>query len=310
MTYSEFCSELTLKLISRAKNELLPVRETMKKNNGVFHDALILTSPGCPASPVVYLEPLYKEHLSGTPLDTIAGSVIAGLDRTPPFAPITCLDLKDPETIKDRIAFRLISKERNRLLLDTIPWIPFLDLAIVFFLKLDSDPDSTVTALIPASLSESWQLSPEDLFKIAIQNMPSLFPPQLTPLEELLFQNFHPGFITPNTCPIYVLTNNSGTCGAACMLYENIIKDFADCWESDVIIFPSSIHEVLIMADEKLYDYDALSQMVAEINRDVVSEEEVLSDFIYIFSRTEEAFTIWPLDSSCRISQEGETGNP
>lgn len=310
MTYSEFCSELTLKLISRAKNELLPVRETMKKNNGVFHDALILTSPGCPASPVVYLEPLYKEHLSGTPLDTIAGSVIAGLDRTPPFAPITCLDLKDPETIKDRIAFRLISKERNRLLLDTIPWIPFLDLAIVFFLKLDSDPDSTVTALIPASLSESWQLSPEDLFKIAIQNMPSLFPPHLTPLEELLFQNFHPGFITPNTCPIYVLTNNSGTCGAACMLYENIIKDFADCWESDVIIFPSSIHEVLIMADEKLYDYDALSQMVAEINRDVVSEEEVLSDFIYIFSRTEEAFTIWPLDSSCRISQEGETGNP
>ena len=269
MTYSEFCSELTLKLISRAKNELLPVRETMKKNNGVFHDALILTSPGCPASPVVYLEPLYKEHLSGTPLDTIAGSVIAGLDRTPPFAPITCLDLKDPEIIKDRIAFRLISKERNRLLLDTIPWIPFLDLAIVFFLKLDSDPDSTVTALIPASLSESWQLSPEDLFKIAIQNMPSLFPPQLTPLEELLFQNFHPGFITPNTCPLYVLTNNSGTCGAACMLYENIIKDFADCWESDVIIFPSSIHEVLIMADEKLYDYDALSQMVTEINRDV-----------------------------------------
>ena len=310
MTYSEFCSELTLRLISRAKNELLPVRKTMKKNNGVFHDALILTSPGCPASPVVYLEPLYKEHLSGTPLDTIVGSVIAGLDRTPPFTLITCLDLKDPETIKDRIAFRLISKERNRLLLDTIPWIPFLDLAIVFFLKLDSDPDSTVTALIPASLSESWQLSPEDLFKIAIQNMPSLFPPQLTPLEELLFHNSHPGFITPNTCPLYVLTNSSGTCGAACMLYENIIKNFADRWESDVIIFPSSIHEVLIMADEKLYDYDALSQMVAEINRDVVSEEEVLSDFIYIFSRTEEAFTIWPLDSSCRISQEGETGNP
>ncbi len=310
MTYSEFCSELTLRLISGANNKLLPVRETMKKNNSVFHDALILTSPGCPVSPVVYLEPLYKEHLSGIPLDTIAGSVISCLDRTPPFTPITCLDPKDPETIKDRIAFRLISKERNRLLLDTVPWIPFLDLAIVFFLKLDSDPDSTVTALLPASLSEGWQLSPEDLFKIALQNMPSLFPPRLTPLEELLFHNSHPGFVTPNTCPLYVLTNSSGTCGAACMLYENIIKDFADRWESDVIIFPSSIHEVLIMADKKLYDYDALSQMVADINRDVVSEEEVLSDFIYIFSRTEEAFTIWPLDSSGRISQEGETGNP
>ena len=87
------------------------------------------------------------------------------------------------------------------------------------------------------------------------------------------------------------------------MLYENIIKDFADRWESDVIIFPSSIHEVLIMADKKLYDYDALSQMVADINREVVSEEEVLSDFIYIFSRAEEAFTIRPLDSSGHISQ-------
>ena len=303
MTYSEFCSELTLRLISGANNKLLPVRETMKKNNSVFHDALILTSPGCPVSPVVYLEPLYKEHLSGIPLDTIAGSVISCLDRIPPFTPITCLDPKDPETIKDRIAFRLISKERNRLLLDTVPWIPVLDLAIVFFLKLDSDSDSTVTALLPASLSESWQLSPENLFKIAIQNMPSLFPPRLTPLEELLFHNSHPGFVTPNTCPLYVLTNSSGTCGAACMLYENIIKDFADHWESDVIIFPSSLHEVLIMADKKLYDYDALFQMVADINREVVSEEEVLSDFIYIFSRAEEAFTIWPLDSSGHISQ-------
>lgn len=84
---------------------------------------------------------------------------------------------------------------------------------------------------------------------------------------------------------LHVLTNRRGIYGASCMLYRDIIKDFADQEETDVIILPSSIHEVLLFPDHLMFDHAFLCRTVQEINREDVSEEDVLSDRIYIFSR-------------------------
>ena len=62
------------------------------------------------------------------------------------------------------------------------------------------------------------------------------------------------------------------------MLYRDIIKDFADQEETDVIILPSSIHEVLLFPDHLIFDHAFLCRTVQEINREDVSEEDVLSD--------------------------------
>ena len=91
---------------------------------------------------------------------------------------------------------------------------------------------------------------------------------------------------------LHVLTNRRGIYGASCMLYRDIIKDFADQEEADVIILPSSIHEVLLFPDHLMFDHAFLCRTVQEINREDVSEEDVLSDRIYIFSR--ETGTIIP----------------
>lgn len=310
MTYSVFCSVLTLSLSACLEPGIRPVRDTIRKNNGVSHDVLILNRYGRSPSPVIYLEPLYEMYRSGSTVDAIVTSVLSRTKCRLPFSPEICLKSGDLDTVKDRIAFRLISKERNEELLASIPWIPFLDLSIVFFLSIESGSDSTVTALIPNHLLNSWGLSPSELFSIAKVNTPILFPSVISRIEDLIFEKVSRNETTssPETLPspfpvssLHVLTNSAGLYGAACMLYENEIKDFASLWEADVIILPSSIHEVLLMPDFQLYDYDGLSRMVTDINKAEVPEEDILSDHIYLYSRAESSFRIWSSACFCRM---------
>ena len=115
--------------------------------------------------------------------------------------------------------------------------------------------------------------------------------------------------IPENGPALHVLTNRRGIYGASCMLYRDIIKDFADQEEADVIILPSSIHEVLLFPDHLMFDHAFLCRTVQEINREDVPEEDVLSDRIYIFSR--ETGTIIPSPLfSCHRPEPAGTESP
>ena len=49
----------------------------------------------------------------------------------------------------------------------------------------------------------------------------------------------------------------------------------------DFYLLPSSIHEVLVLRAEQNVDESALTEMVREVNRREVAEEERLSDYAY-----------------------------
>ena len=58
--------------------------------------------------------------------------------------------------------------------------------------------------------------------------------------------------------------------------------------DSDLIILPSSIHELIIVeADSiiKKMGKEAIYEMVHSVNQECVEKEEVLSDTVYVYSR-------------------------
>lgn len=65
----------------------------------------------------------------------------------------------------------------------------------------------------------------------------------------------------------------------------------AEKLQGDLLILPSSIHEVLVIPDTGWQDYEALNAMVRAVNREVVSREEQLSDHIYRYIRREKRLT-------------------
>lgn len=372
MHYSQFCSSLLRILRKNSDPGTQFIQKTLRKNNGVCPDVLFVLPADSALGPVVYLEPLYDQYQKGIPLETICASVLSFLERRPPFPSSVCQEILDPEFSKSRIAFRLVSQERNRELLEHIPWFPVHDLAMVFFICLDPDSTGLVSALIHWPLLSAWDMDADALRSLAEENTPLLFPPVLTPLTELLLPSIEDPLLPdlaeeeleteeisaagprrdtessaeeqrtagfpeaaegpetaepaasakiqssawppesegPENSPaLHVLTNRCGIYGASCMLYRDIIKDFADQEEADVIILPSSIHEVLLFPDHLMFDHAFLCRTVQEINREEVPEEDVLSDRIYIFSRETGTVIPSPLFSCHRPGPAG-TENP
>ena len=54
----------------------------------------------------------------------------------------------------------------------------------------------------------------------------------------------------------------------------------------DLVILPSSIHEVLLIPYEEALSFEELSSMVSHINRSEVPVEDRLSDQVYLYSKS------------------------
>ena len=69
------------------------------------------------------------------------------------------------------------------------------------------------------------------------------------------------------------------------MLYPRVLKEFAESLGEDLIILPSSIHEVLLTPSNVSLPPEELNEMVQAINQSDVPAEERLSDHIYYFEQ-------------------------
>ncbi len=276
------------------------------KNNGITLDGLCVRRPNCPMSPTIYLNSYYTHYQDGMPLYDIL-SDISELYRNTSFPPdLTMTDLSDFKTLQPRIMFKLIHAASNDRLLENIPHIPWLDLAIVFYLSLDRSSSGQMTALIHNEHLDIWNLSLKNLWSCALHNTPLSFPAEINSMNRLLKKaaqkNFASSYdeetiqeiLTQNesAAPLYVLSNELGLNGACCILYHNILKDFAERIGSDLIILPSSIHEVLLTPNYPDVSYEELSNMVTTINRTEVSPEDQLSNQVYLYTRADSRIQI------------------
>lgn len=92
---------------------------------------------------------------------------------------------------------------------------------------------------------------------------------------------------------MYVLTNEKKQFGAACILYKNVLDDFADKMNNDLYILPSSIHEVIIVPAQLVENAAFLQDMVKEVNYSEVAEEEILTDSIYYYDRNKQQLQLF-----------------
>ena len=93
--------------------------------------------------------------------------------------------------------------------------------------------------------------------------------------------------------PMYILTTNYRTRGASMLLNGLALNQIAEELNSNLFIYPSSIHEVLILPDEGTRKQRRMQkEMVEEVNESNVSPEERLSNSVYYFDREKQEVTI------------------
>lgn len=306
MVYESFLTAIKDRLQQELGDNFQIRIQKIPKNNGMILDGLCIHMSDFPMAPAIYLNAYYDQYRAGMSLDAVIQDILSLYRSTSVSAMLESADLSDPEPLRSRIMFKLIHAASNQALLQDIPHIPYLDLAIVFYLYLDHSASGQMTALIHKEHMERWHLKTGDLWSMALTNTPLCFPAEIRSMTDMLKQiaqgnpnsQYSPSSLDalleeeePIT-PLFVLTNQNSLNGACCMIYRNILKDFADSLGMDLIILPSSIHEVLITPDLPGTSYEELSNMVTTINRMEVPPEDQLSNQVYLYTREDDRIRI------------------
>jgi len=82
---------------------------------------------------------------------------------------------------------------------------------------------------------------------------------------------------------MYILTNSDRFYGDAVILYPDVLSDLREMTGSDLYLLPSSVHEFIAIPCCEGADEEGLINMVRSVNRTSVTEEDFLSDNVYIY---------------------------
>lgn len=283
----EFANEIVEEMKTIVGDSATVELQIVTKNNDVKLHGVIVRLPGESVTPTMYLEDFDNDDLS---VREIAKTIIAEIAKVRLNSPvINPDDIVDFNKIKDKICVRLINKKLNKELLTTIPYKDFYDLAIILSIEFGNGMSTRITH----ALLDNWGVSFDSLIDFAKENTKRIHPANLQDMMEIMAEisglpieiiKMMSG--TNDDMPSqYVLTNESKVNGTTCLLYEEVLKEFADMIDGDFAILPSSIHEVIlqpILPEIKLND---LSKMVTEVNDAEVSENDILSDHAYIYRK-------------------------
>lgn len=298
MEYSIF-KELILEALKERFGEECQIEyKEVLKNNGVKLDGVIVRQNNCVVSPTVYVNDYYEDFSDGENINDIA-DIIERLIRDNTIEDEFDADeLILFDNVKDRIVFKLINFERNKELLDTVPYKKYLDLAIVYYISVKEDIFECASILINNSHLKLWNKTLEEIDELAVKNTPFILKPELKSmgqtLKEIMFNSDDNEFNEEDfeNCYMYVLTNEKKQFGAATILYDNELKDFSERIESDFYIIPSSVHEVIIIPSKFVDSSDSLDEMICEVNSSQVPLVDILSDHAYKYNRVDKCVSL------------------
>ena len=268
------------------------------KNNGCEMDGLVIMEKGKDIAPTIYLDSFYELYTNGENSKNIIRQIEVIYEQNKNNVTFDVNILKHFDTIKDKIVYKVVNYRSNEKLLEQVPHKRILDLAVVFYCLLDNEYGRSATALIYNNNLKNWNVTIDDVYKAALKNTPDLLHSKISSMaalfekcgvnvdgEEVDLKDYVPS-------DMYVLTNESKLNGAACILYENVLYDFAQKLGADLYILPSSVHEVILLPKLSMFEKDELVNMVKEVNTEGVAADEVLSDHVYEYNRTERLITM------------------
>ena len=273
--------------------------KVFEKNNNVKLTGLIIESD-CNMSPTIYIDNFYKKYQKGTDINIILQEIAKirmEYDVTDDFDVTTVTDFNK---CRKKIMPRLIGAEENSEILKVRPHIRIENLAVTFCIDLGENKEGLMSVPVQFELMETWNVTAEQLYEIALENLTKADIGVFTPMKEILFAGVLSELkeicdgdeeearrkldqmIPDNN--LWVLTNKRRVNGANMLLDRSVMEDVIKEVGTDFFILPSSIHECIILPADSGMDSQQLEAMVCEVNETQVEKEERLSNSVYRYT--------------------------
>lgn len=284
MNYSEF-----KKFVEENVNKYLPKNydgQSMKvtsinKADGVYDGIFLSNEDKLSVSPIFRLDFLYEKYVKGSNENHLLKDFIQKyFDYMKEESQFT-QDIKDVfqdwKAVKAHLGFTLENKENYLQKSNVGLYTELFDMVKVYKLFFDNG-DTIGTAQLNQSLLDMWNISLQELDRIATENMKKMFPAKMAPLDTILSSE--------SSLPVLVLTAGDAF-SAAAGLYEDQLEKYREKVQEDFYLLPSSKYEFLVIPKSVMNEEEAF-EMLQHGNEHAVEKEDLLSRNLYAF--TEKGF--------------------
>ena len=264
-----------------------------RKNNGVTPVGLSISSKNerPDAGAIIYLEGYLGSYNEGDmDIGEICDDIIKVFHENMRDFDFDTGSISSFDQVKDRICCKLVNAEMNSDKIYMLPHRKFRDLAIIYYIPLRVNGYNASITITP-NLLELWGVDEADLYDAAMNNnteycILSIAEVMKDAAAELGLNGADSFFAAPPHMgpEMYVATNKAREFGATFLMQKNRLKEFSDKINDDFYILPSSVHELLFIPATGMYA-SSLSEMVKDVNENLLDKEEILSNSVYRYYR-------------------------
>jgi hypothetical protein len=285
MDYEQFVPAIKEKMELFLNEGMTVSIHTTLKNNDRKRVGLTICNESLNISPTIYLEEYFLQYQRGFALDEIAECIWQIYEDVKNEHPQNVEEIKSYKKMRSKIVCKLVCAQKNEEYLETVPYLSFLDFAVTYYILFEFHEKGLSTIPITKELQTYWNVSVQDLHKLAIENGPEILPATFKPMnmviEELLGHDCTNMLFEEDV--MFVLTNDIRNYGASCLLYPGILEQIAGQLDENFYLLPSSIHEWIIVPESQCPSEEMLLDTVTEMNATQMDPEEILLDKIYYY---------------------------
>lgn len=266
-------------------------------NNSAKEYVLLVEDEKKNVAHITHLENYLSAYERGKNLEDIVEDIVEvfSMDKSGASFDEGIENLTHFDWVKKHLYCTLINMERNnfdksQFLLTPIPKT---DLLVKYKILIGTKGDIMSTIDVTRDMLKKWEISPKEFHQVAMESSKKIMPEKIFTLSSIMAMQFPMFEIKPlpPQMEIYALTNERMCEGASVILYSDVLEQVAKKTNSDLYVFPSSIHEMLAVNIE-LGDIDTIKDLVRTTNISSVDAEEQLSDYTYYYNRETKELSI------------------
>lgn len=266
---------------------------TIPKNNQQ-RTGLSIRNIGSNIAPTIYIEELYKKYLDDASLKDLRDEVIRVYNEAMRHPmPVVNEDVLSRKYLAENAFISLIGYENNidyvKNIVGEVVFGNLLAMVRVAVASPDSDgSDGIQSFALTQSALESTGLTGTEIIATAKANTIEKgfdcieMNEMARMIAEYLPEELRELAVPIIDVPMYILTNKEKCFGASAMCDYTLLKNI---WTNigDFFILPSSIHEVIVIADCEDVEAKELAELVQSVNADSVAPADKLADSVYRF---------------------------
>lgn len=281
MTKREFTEEIVNELKTEVDVIEAGVKTLTKNNNKKIDCVSLRTKASGKYTAVVNIGDLYDDFTSGTDISTIVESLIRQCNEQ---MPKSNFDINNYANVRPNLFVALVNAELNENEKDALA-DPFLDLLKIVKIIVPSGKNSGLVT-VKKSMLDVWGVTATEVFMDAISAKNPYTMPVNDTISNIIGVN--------DDAPFEFVTNKMKFFGASVILYDDkaVLKKLAKKYDDDLVIIPSSVHEVLVLPYYDGSDLDSLRETIKHVNNSIVEKADILSYSAYKYDRSKNSIEI------------------